>query len=882
LVLGDVLGAGGDPYAPATTPAVWVLAAVTRRELAGHGTGEAAPLTGSPAATTGLTSERQTSAAAGANRAPVITKVTVQKPDSVTGAVNGKVSATDADKDIVTYGAAASSAKGGTVTITAATGAFTYTPPAALRHVASSLGATNADKSDTVTVSVVDGKGGVTSQLVTVAIAPQNAAPVISVRTSTPNPNTGATTVTITASDPDGDIVGFFGLDYPAPPGDITWGNAIIQDGLTTSASFTYTPSADVRHAASAAGAPASAKTLSFTVQVQDSHGGLTHADVAVPITAQNATPTITAATVGTPNGSGVVNGKASAADADADTLTFNASSTAKGKVSINAKTGAFTYTPTAAARHAASATTASVADKTDTITITISDGHGGSRTATATVNLLPANKTPTVKASVGKANAVTGVVVGTITGSDTDKDTLSYSGPFATGKGTVTINASTGAFTYTPTAAARAAAGAAGAPKSAKSDTFTVTVSDAHGAVVTKTVTVTIAKPGPNSAPTIGTITVGQPDSISGTVAGWVSASDVNGDALTFSLGNAPAKGAVSVSVTGAFTYTPSASQRTTTTTLSDTFTVNVSDGIAITTTSVSVPVAPIPSQLVAGQTLTAGQFLTSTNGRYKLVMQGDGNLVLYDNQGGALWSTGTNGRVNVSATMQGDGNFVLYAGQTALWSTKTNGFGGARMVVQDDSNAVVYQGSTALWDRHAGRLNTGGGSNTGGGTSSGLSAKVAAFVAAFQGQVWGEARYGTRAYTDSRSMTNVTTSPYYTPDMVGECVSLVTQFLKYAFGITPGAWGDANNWQAGRSGGNQMAANGFSWHTDKSWQNGDILVYNSVHIGIYYNGQLFDSNDAYGARGANGLGGWAARHAGFAPVTVASGYVGYWRKNS
>lgn len=96
-----------------------------------------------------------------------------------------------------------------------------------------------------------------------------------------------------------------------------------------------------------------------------------------------------------------------------------------------------------------------------------------------------------------------------------------------------------------------------------------------------------------------------------------------------------------------------------------------------------------------------------------------------------------------------------------------------------------------------------------------------------------------------------------------------------KFASGITPGAWGDADSWQAGRSGGDQMATNGFSWHTDKSWQNGDILVSSSVHIGIYDNGRLFDSNDAYSARGSDRLGGWAARHPGLTLVTVASGHA-------
>ncbi|MDX2012820.1 MAG: phosphodiester glycosidase family protein [Myxococcaceae bacterium] len=82
----------------------------------------------------------------------------------------------------------------------------------------------------------------------------------------------------------------------------------------------------------------------------------------------------------------------------------------------------------------------------------------------------------------------------------------------------------------------------------------------------------------------------------------------------------------------------------------------------------------------------------VSSCNGRFTFVHQGDGNVVLYDG-GRALWSTRTNGRATATLAMQGDGNLVLYApGQRALWHTRTHGNGGARLVVQDDGNVVLY----------------------------------------------------------------------------------------------------------------------------------------------------------------------------------------------
>ena len=47
----------------------------------------------------------------------------------------------------------------------------------------------------------------------------------------------------------------------------------------------------------------------------------------------------------------------------------------------------------------------------------------------------------------------------------------------------------------------------------------------------------------------------------------------------------------------------------------------------------------------LDAGESLESGQALTSANGRYTLVMQTDGNLVLYRRDGVPVWESGTAG---------------------------------------------------------------------------------------------------------------------------------------------------------------------------------------------------------------------------------------------
>lgn len=91
----------------------------------------------------------------------------------------------------------------------------------------------------------------------------------------------------------------------------------------------------------------------------------------------------------------------------------------------------------------------------------------------------------------------------------------------------------------------------------------------------------------------------------------------------------------------------------------------------------------------------------ITSQDGRFTLIMQGDGNLVLYGPGGRYRWDTGTNGRTVSQAIMQGDGNFVMYGlGGVYIWDTGTNGHLGAYLIVQDDGNVVIYDpAGNPLW---------------------------------------------------------------------------------------------------------------------------------------------------------------------------------------
>ncbi len=137
--------------------------------------------------------------------------------------------------------------------------------------------------------------------------------------------------------------------------------------------------------------------------------------------------------------------------------------------------------------------------------------------------------------------------------------------------------------------------------------------------------------------------------------------------------------------------------------------------DGNLVVYTSVAAPVwasgAGAADQLCAPHSMGLDQYIHSPDGQYKLLMQDDGNLVLYG-PNGATWASNTVGSGGSSVNMQDDGNLVIYTSTAQpVWASNTAGTGSANhLVMQDDGNPVIYTSAgKAVWASNTGTSGSG-----------------------------------------------------------------------------------------------------------------------------------------------------------------------------
>jgi len=100
---------------------------------------------------------------------------------------------------------------------------------------------------------------------------------------------------------------------------------------------------------------------------------------------------------------------------------------------------------------------------------------------------------------------------------------------------------------------------------------------------------------------------------------------------------------------------------------------------------------------KLQPGEGLIAGMSIWSCDGRFQLIMQTDGNLVLYAPGIGAIWASNTYLSPAVAAVMRGDGVLSVRGknGQE-YFTTNTAGNNGAFLWLKDDGNLVIHNSAT------------------------------------------------------------------------------------------------------------------------------------------------------------------------------------------
>ncbi len=357
---------------------------------------------------------------------------------------------------------------------------------------------------DGFSFSVADGKGGTDTGTVSITVTSSNTAPTADDLNITTEQDT-AKTGKLSASDPDGDRLSFALASGPAH------GSADVN----SNGDFTYTPASGY------------AGPDGFNFSVADGKGGTDTGTVSITVTSSNTAPTADDLNITTEQDAAKT-GKLSASDPDGDPLSFAlASGPAHGSADVKSN-GDFTYTP------------ASGYAGPDGFNFSVADGKGGTDTGTVSITVTSSNTAPTADdlnitteqdtAKGGKLNA-----------SDPDGDPLSFALASGPAHGSADVN-SNGDFTYTP------ASGYAGP------DGFSFSVADGKGGTDTGTVSITVTSS--NTAPTADDLNITTEQDTAKT--GKLSASDPDGDRLSFALASGPAHGSADVKSNGDFTYTP------------------------------------------------------------------------------------------------------------------------------------------------------------------------------------------------------------------------------------------------------------------------------------------------------------------------------------
>ena len=465
------------------------------------------------------------------NEAPTITSATSTSITENTSGIIYSASASDPENDTLTY--SLSGTDKDDFIIDSSTGAISFanTPD----H--ESPTDNNTDNIYQVTLEVSDANGNSSNQALTITVTDVNEAPaIISENSASVSENTSITTTIYTASatDPEND-----NLTYALSGTDTS---DLIIDSSTGAISFINTPNYE---------APTDANNdnvYQVTLQVSDDNGNSTSQALTISVTDVNEAPTITPenSVSITENTSGTVY-SASATDPESDPLTYALSGTDTNDFIIDPSSGALSFANTPNYE-------APTDDNTDNIyqvTLEVSDDNGNTASQALTISVTDVNEAPTITSE--NSASITENTSGTIysaSATDPENDNITYA-LSGTDTSDLIIDPSSGAISFINTPNYES-------PTDANNDNayqVTLQVYDDNGYTTSQALTISVTDV--NEEPTITSEnSVSITENTSGTIYS-ASATDPEGDNLTYALSGTDTNDFIINSSSGALSFT-------------------------------------------------------------------------------------------------------------------------------------------------------------------------------------------------------------------------------------------------------------------------------------------------------------------------------------
>ncbi len=400
----------------------------------------------------------------------------------------------------------------------------------------------------------------------------------------TKDENTTLTAITLHATDPDNNTTV---VAYRL----VTGGDASSFDINSSTGVVKFTTLPDFE----------STKTsYAFIVTASDENNNTAYKNISVAINNLNdSTPVITSSTSASVNENQINAITITATDADnLIPLIYSISGTDANSFDINSSTGVVAFKTTAIPNYETKSSYS--------FTVKVSDGNTShDQTQSVTIAIYNTNEAPVATysavISTNEDTTKTGI---TLTGSDVDGNSLTYSKVADALHGTVTIQSS-GSFSYAPTTANYNGA-----------DSFSYKVNDGSLDSAVKDVNITVTSVNDAPVATFDSFATNEDTNFTGTL----TATDVDGDTLTYAKVGNVSHGTLTVNENGSFVYSPTANYNGT-----DSFTYQAKDGnnslssaktVSITINVVNdIPVATFNSLSTNEDTNSTGQLTATDN---------------------------------------------------------------------------------------------------------------------------------------------------------------------------------------------------------------------------------------------------------------------------